>query len=641
MTRVERRRLAFDSVDDAGAPELLAWLSLFICVPRSLVVEVWPGADSALRELERSGRVRRTDPDAAVQSVAIIDSARQAQQSAAIELWGADAVRAAHRAALDFWLSSEEPAQAVFHYEQLGENASARRLLKEKWSSAAFSVGADEFRQTVRRLHKNPRGNDFLELLAIERLISTLPLPPVDDSRVDVRLTNVDQLALEALEPRSRIAVASAVVLALTSSGRLKQAIAFGEEFLATEPVSAFESAEVWNELPTLWEALAEAYVTAGWSRRATFWAAKAENATASHASTLPHFRALSLQSVACALNGDYSRALELSARARTISAERQWAISAADYPLILSDLFVASARLDHESLSAAAHVLDETFPSNRLWTTTAMVSSAMAELCLNNVEKGITLIRRVLNGTDRWGLLDIVRGFAVGIHADLLLAAGSPGETVTLLRDVPSSLGHALCFDMQRSTARLMLGQPGEVLRSTDACIAMGEEHCLRTLPPVLFRRAIAYEELGLPDAADRSFHEGFLLLRETKSLTPLLSLSPATIGHLAKRLRTSHPEYANALEDLFERSKRLPQRSAPVDESASPRFTQRELQLATALRSGASTPQIAETLFLSRNTIKVHLRHLYSKLGAHSRSEALARIEALGIHNIESTPG
>ena len=36
---------------------------------------------------------------------------------------------------------------------------------------------------------------------------------------------------------------------------------------------------------------------------------------------------------------------------------------------------------------------------------------------------------------------------------------------------------------------------------------------------------------------------------------------------------------------------------------------------------------PQMAATLYVSRNTIKTHLRSIYQKLGAASRSEAIER--------------
>jgi LuxR family transcriptional regulator, maltose regulon positive regulatory protein len=42
---------------------------------------------------------------------------------------------------------------------------------------------------------------------------------------------------------------------------------------------------------------------------------------------------------------------------------------------------------------------------------------------------------------------------------------------------------------------------------------------------------------------------------------------------------------------------------------------------------------PEIAGQLTLSANTIRTHIRHLYEKLGAHSRAKAVDRARALGL--------
>ena len=42
---------------------------------------------------------------------------------------------------------------------------------------------------------------------------------------------------------------------------------------------------------------------------------------------------------------------------------------------------------------------------------------------------------------------------------------------------------------------------------------------------------------------------------------------------------------------------------------------------------------PEIAAELYLSANTVKTHLLHLYRKLSAHSRQEAVQRARAIGL--------
>ena len=44
-------------------------------------------------------------------------------------------------------------------------------------------------------------------------------------------------------------------------------------------------------------------------------------------------------------------------------------------------------------------------------------------------------------------------------------------------------------------------------------------------------------------------------------------------------------------------------------------------------------SAPEIADELYLSVNTVKTHMRHLYDKLGVHRRHEAVEQARALGL--------
>jgi DNA-binding CsgD family transcriptional regulator len=60
---------------------------------------------------------------------------------------------------------------------------------------------------------------------------------------------------------------------------------------------------------------------------------------------------------------------------------------------------------------------------------------------------------------------------------------------------------------------------------------------------------------------------------------------------------------------------------------------LTRSETRVLRYLPTHMGTPEIAAELFLSANTVKTHLRHLYRKLGAHSRREAVQRARATGL--------
>jgi LuxR family maltose regulon positive regulatory protein len=49
--------------------------------------------------------------------------------------------------------------------------------------------------------------------------------------------------------------------------------------------------------------------------------------------------------------------------------------------------------------------------------------------------------------------------------------------------------------------------------------------------------------------------------------------------------------------------------------------------------LPTNLSAAEIAVELSLSVNTIRTHMRHLFAKLGAHRRTDAVARARALGL--------
>jgi DNA-binding CsgD family transcriptional regulator len=60
---------------------------------------------------------------------------------------------------------------------------------------------------------------------------------------------------------------------------------------------------------------------------------------------------------------------------------------------------------------------------------------------------------------------------------------------------------------------------------------------------------------------------------------------------------------------------------------------LTEGETRVLRYLPTHLSAVEIAGELYVSANTVKTHLRHLYQKLGAHSRREAVERARAFGL--------
>ncbi|UCC54938.1 MAG: response regulator transcription factor [Anaerolineaceae bacterium] len=58
-----------------------------------------------------------------------------------------------------------------------------------------------------------------------------------------------------------------------------------------------------------------------------------------------------------------------------------------------------------------------------------------------------------------------------------------------------------------------------------------------------------------------------------------------------------------------------------------------QLRLEVLQLIVQGLKNREISARLYLSPNTVKVHNRNIFSKLGVHSRTQAIARARAMGL--------
>jgi LuxR family maltose regulon positive regulatory protein len=73
-------------------------------------------------------------------------------------------------------------------------------------------------------------------------------------------------------------------------------------------------------------------------------------------------------------------------------------------------------------------------------------------------------------------------------------------------------------------------------------------------------------------------------------------------------------------------------PKSKAPDSVYVEP-LSEREIEVLQLIAEGLTNPEIASKLYLSLNTVKVHTRNIYGKLGVNNRTQAAALARALGI--------
>ena len=103
--------------------------------------------------------------------------------------------------------------------------------------------------------------------------------------------------------------------------------------------------------------------------------------------------------------------------------------------------------------------------------------------------------------------------------------------------------------------------------------------------------------------------------------------------VGEILERIprhRTAHATLRQTILDLLAGAA-LTRRDQPRE--LREELSEAELRVVRYLPSNLKAPEIAAELFVSTNTIRTHLRHIYAKLDAHGRAEAVDRARELGL--------
>jgi LuxR family maltose regulon positive regulatory protein len=141
-----------------------------------------------------------------------------------------------------------------------------------------------------------------------------------------------------------------------------------------------------------------------------------------------------------------------------------------------------------------------------------------------------------------------------------------------------------------------------------------------------------IAREVLGGPEAAGRALQHALELAEPDQVPVP-------SLRHPPPGQRGRHHQHPSTDESRIGSAAGLP---AGADRPTTPppapaphlqALTHGETRVLRYLPTNLSAREIAEQLYLSVHTVKTHQRHLYQKLGARTRTQAVQQARALGL--------
>jgi LuxR family maltose regulon positive regulatory protein len=145
------------------------------------------------------------------------------------------------------------------------------------------------------------------------------------------------------------------------------------------------------------------------------------------------------------------------------------------------------------------------------------------------------------------------------------------------------------------------------------------------------LLLEAIAGDECGDSAAAEAALERALDLAEHDRVLIPfLVQPVPALLERHARR-RTARADLIAEIFNLLT----VDTAASPLGESESlpEPLTESEMRVLRYLPSNLSKQEIGDELYLSVNTIKTHVKHLYAKLDAQTRRQAVDRARTLGL--------
>jgi DNA-binding NarL/FixJ family response regulator len=299
--------------------------------------------------------------------------------------------------------------------------------------------------------------------------------------------------------------------------------------------------------------------------------------------------------------------------------------VSSAIDPVIVSSFLIGRARALHaaarfeESWAAALEAHSE--------ASRAHLEFALPHIAMTRAHAAIGLrrfgaYRRLMDEIAGPSKADAqLAGNAAILRAHRELSRRNPAAAAKVLASAPDAPDRATRaeIDAYLSLALALTGDlvQSEKLRVRAAATSRGTESrvVLRITDAIAAENTLAFPA-QLAAATALAVSTGFL--------------EPAVIAARA------WPTFTNEVLRMSDRDRGLASLRRALESWASeadshPQLSRREHEVLELVARGLSNRQIAEELFLSEPTVKVHLRHTYEKLGVRNRAEAVARRAAI----------
>jgi LuxR family maltose regulon positive regulatory protein len=160
----------------------------------------------------------------------------------------------------------------------------------------------------------------------------------------------------------------------------------------------------------------------------------------------------------------------------------------------------------------------------------------------------------------------------------------------------------------------------------------AAREDERYRHLLTIHIQQALAEQRLGSEAKALEYLERALRLAAPEDYVRAFLDEDPA-LAQLLPRARHVAPEFVDELLAALGASSPLSHTPTLVAQPLVDPLSDREIEVLRLMAADLSAPEIAEELVIAVSTVRSHIKHIYGKLDAHSRYEAVERARELDL--------
>jgi LuxR family maltose regulon positive regulatory protein len=333
---------------------------------------------------------------------------------------------------------------------------------------------------------------------------------------------------------------------------------------------------------------------------------------------------------LAAAAEGRLREATDWGARCLALAEARGWAgllQVAAGY------LTLALVSTERNDLAEADRLLALGLQTQRgtpepLMLCALRLAQVAVDLARGRYEKVPATLEEVRDALDPRDGQTLIHRWLTWNEAEVELAGGSGAGVRARLESVPAadrSYGETLLL----ARARLAEGEAQGLDQLLAPVVRQRQDLHLAVQASVV--QALAADRLRMDSKALEALGRGLADAEPEQMLSPFVGLRVGSLQGLLERivlLGSPQSDFARALLAILD----------PVDTTSVRRVgeetvTERERAVLRYLATMLSNAEIAELMYLSPNTVKVHLQHVYRKLGVSSRRAAVRRARDLGL--------